>query len=292
MSESQDKQDRPVEKGGVSRRDLLKMGGAAGVAVAVLTPTAAPAAGKALKGKRLAMVLDLQRCTGCGGCVIACKSENNIQTGVTWCKTVSKTVGKFPNIKIDFYTTMCNHCENAPCVRACPTGAMHKADGDITAHDPVKCIGCKTCKAMCPYDVISLNRDETHKFWRRDTVALKGCTSSSKELAQKVKANVLPYYNKDKEKVYPDAGLRHAGIPEKCTFCDHRTREGKRPFCVDSCPANARIVGDLNDPNSEVSKLLGKYRAWRLNEHLGTEPKVFYIRSFNAGGYESTKGSV
>ena len=291
MDKSPNKQDEPVAGGGVSRRDLLKIGGVAGAAV--LAPTGiASAAGSSLKGKKIAMVLDLQRCTGCGGCVIACKSENNIQTGVTWCKAFGKTVGKFPNVRIDFITTMCNHCENAPCVRACPTGAMHKADGGITAHDPNKCIGCKTCKAMCPYDVISINKTETHRFWRSDKVMLKGCTSSSKDVARKVNADVVPYYNKDKEKVYADAGLRHKGIPEKCTFCDHRLKDGKLPFCVDSCPARARIVGDLNDPNSEVRQLLGKYRPWRLREHLGTEPKVFYIRSFNPAGNESTLGSV
>jgi len=237
-------------------------------------------------------VIDLQRCTGCGGCIISCKSENNIQEGVTWANKIAKTVGTFPDVRMDFIPTLCNHCEHAPCVRACPTGAMHKDEYNITAHNPEICIGCKTCKAMCPYDVISINATETHRFWRDDKAMLQGCTSSGREVAQKAKGNVIPYYNKDKEKTYPEASLRHKGIPEKCTFCDHMIREGKLPFCVESCPANARIVGDLNDPTSEVRKLLGKYRSWRLKEHLGTEPKVFYIRSFNAGGYRATKGDV
>jgi len=291
MDKSSKQQDGPVAGGGVSRRDFLKVGGAAGVAALAVTDTAS-AGGTSLAGKKMAMVLDLQRCTGCGGCVIACKSENNIQTGVTWCKAVSKTVGKFPNVGFDYYTTMCNHCKNAPCVRACPTGAMHKADGGITAHDPEKCIGCKTCKAMCPYDVISINKAETHGFWRRNKALLDGCTSSPREVAEKVKANVIPYYNKDKERLHADAGLRHKGIPEKCTFCDHRLRDGKLPFCVTSCPAKARIVGDLNDPSSEVRRLLGRYASWRLKEHLGTEPRVFYIRSFNPGTYKATRGRV
>ncbi len=291
MDKSPNKQDKPVAGGGVSRRDLLKIGGVAGAAV--LAPTGiASAAGSSLKGKRIAMVIDLQRCTGCGGCIVSCKSENNVQSGVTWAKKISRTLGKFPNIKFDFVPTMCNHCHRAPCVRACPTGAMHKAEGDITAHDPGKCIGCKTCKAMCPYDVISINATETHRFWRRDKAMLKGCTSSPKEVARKVGANVLPYYNRDKEKIHTEAGLRHKGIPEKCTFCDHRMSEGKLPHCVHSCPAKARIVGDLNDPNSEASRLLGKYRSWRLREHLGTEPKVYYIRSFNPSPHEPTMGSV
>ncbi len=291
MGKLGNKQNEPVAEGKISRRDFLKIGGTAGAAVLVAASPVSAAA-KALKGKRIAMVIDLQRCTGCGGCIISCKSENNIQTGVTWAKKIAKTVGKFPNIRLDFIPTLCNHCEDAPCVRACPTGAMHKDDNNVTAHNPAICIGCKTCKAMCPYDVISINATETHRFWRSDKALIEGCTSSGREVAQKVNGNVIPYYNKDKEKVYRDAGLRHKGIPEKCTFCDHRMKDGKLPFCVESCPANARIVGDLNDPTSEVRQLLGKYRSWRLREHLGTEPKVFYIRSFNASGYRSTKGGV
>lgn len=291
MDKSSDNQNKPVARDGLSRRDLLKLGGIAGIAALGPASTALADSGS-LEGKKLAMVIDLQRCTGCGGCIISCLSENNVQTGVTWAKKIAKTVGKFPNIRMDFIPTLCNHCEKAPCVRSCPTGAMHKDDGDITAHTPEKCIGCKTCKAMCPYDVISLNKTQTHRYWRGKKAAIEGCTSSGEEVTKQAKGDVIPYYNKDKEKTYEGAALRYKGIAEKCTFCDHLVGEGKLPFCVLSCPANARIFGDLNDPNSEVRKLLGKYRSWRLEEHHGTEPKVFYIRSFNAGNYKATKGSV
>ncbi len=292
MGKSDNNQTKAVSGNDVSRRDFFKLGGIAGVAA--LVPAGAALAGdkNSLKGKKLAMVIDLHRCTGCGGCVISCLNENNVQAGVTWAKIISKTVGKFPNVGLDVKPTLCNHCEKAPCVRACPTGAMHKVDGGITAHNPEKCIGCATCKAMCPYDVISLNRTETHRYWRGTDAAIKGCTSSGQQVVQKVKGDGIPYYNRDKEKTYPGAALRYKGIAEKCTFCDHRVPEGKLPFCVVSCPANARIFGDLNDPNSEVSKLIGKYPPTRLKEHLGTEPKVFYIRSFNSGNYKATKGSI
>jgi molybdopterin-containing oxidoreductase family iron-sulfur binding subunit len=79
---------------------------------------------------------------------------------------------------------------------------------------------------------------------------------------------------------------------EKCTFCDHRIRKGKLPYCVEACPANARIFGDLDDPNSEVNKILGRYKPFRLKEELGTEPKIYYVRSFNPGTYEKTKGGL
>ncbi len=292
MGKLANNQTKAVSGNDISRRDFFKLGGVVGV-TALVSDGAALADGKSsLKDKKLAMVIDLHRCTGCGGCVISCISENNIQTGVTWAKIVSKTLGKFPNVGLDVKPTLCNHCAKAPCVRACPTKAMHKEDGDITAHDPKKCFGCGTCMTMCPYGVISFNTTETHRYWRGKKAAIKGCTSSGEEVTRKVKGDVIPYYNRDKERTYPGAALRYKGIVEKCTFCDHRVREGKLPFCVVSCPAKARIFGDLNDPNSEVSKLIGKYPPTRLKEHLGTEPKVFYIRSFNSGNYKATKGSI
>ncbi|MHC4655610.1 MAG: 4Fe-4S dicluster domain-containing protein [Planctomycetota bacterium] len=288
MNSSQ-QENQTISKKKVSRRDFLKAPGA-GAAVLVGAQTAS--ASDSSKGKRLAMVIDLQHCTGCGGCVIACKSENNVQRGNAWASMKTKTVGKFPNVRFEAITTLCNHCENAPCVKGCPTGAMHKGYGDITMHSPKKCIGCKTCMAMCPYDVISRHYDGPHPHWRSDDVLIKGCTSSPREVTSKVKGNVIPNYNDAREKSTPGSGLRYKGIVEKCTLCDHRVKKGLLPHCVLSCPCNARVMGDLNDPNSAASKMLAKYRAWRLKEHLGTEPKVFYVRSFNPGASISTKGSV
>jgi len=273
----------------VSRRDFLK---AQGAGVAVLAGAKAASAKDSSKGKRLAMVIDLQHCTGCGGCVISCKNENNVQRGNAWASMKTKTVGKFPNVRFEAITTLCNHCENAPCVKGCPTGAMHKGYGDITMHSPKKCIGCKTCMAMCPYDVISHHYEDPQPHWNSDDVLIKGCTSSPREVTEKVKGYVIPYYNDAREKSTPGSGLRYKGIVEKCTLCDHRVKKGLLPHCVLSCPCNARVMGDLNDPNSAASKLLAKYRPWRLKERLGTEPKVFYVRSFNPGASISTRGSV
>lgn len=288
--EFSEQENQAISEKKVSRRDLLKAGGA-GVAVLAAAQTAS---GEQLhsKAKRLAMVIDLQRCTGCGGCALSCKSENNVQRGIAWASRKTKTVGKFPNVRFEFIPTLCNHCENAPCVKGCPTKAMHKGYGNITMHSPKKCIGCRTCIAMCPFGVVSIHGEEPHGHWKNEEVLIKGCTSSPKELNEKVGGNVIPYYNDAKEKSMPGSGLRYKGIVEKCTLCDHRVKKGLLPHCVQSCPANARIMGDLNDPNSKASKLLSKYRSWRLKEHLGTEPKVFYIRDFNPGAYNSTKGSV
>jgi molybdopterin-containing oxidoreductase family iron-sulfur binding subunit len=171
----------------VSRRDLLKSGG---VGVAVLAGVQTASAKDSSKGKRLAMVIDLQHCTGCGGCIIACKSENNVQKGHSWAKMKNRTSGKFPNVRFESITTLCNHCENAPCVKGCPTKAMHKGYGDITMHSPKKCIGCATCIVMCPYGVISRHYESPHSDWRSDEALIKGCTSSPKEITDKVKGNV------------------------------------------------------------------------------------------------------
>ncbi len=278
--ESFEQQDRSVSQKKVSRRDFLKAGG---VGVATLATVQPALAGDKGDGKRLAMVIDLQRCTGCGGCIISCKSENNVQRGNKWADKIVKTSGKFPNVKFDFVPTLCNQCEKAPCIKACPTKpkTMHKGYGNITMHNPKTCIGCRRCMSKCPYGVISYHKKEPHENWKNDDVLIKGCTASPKEVTEKVKGNVMPYYNEARERSTPGSGLRKKRIVEKCTLCDHRVKKGLLPHCVLSCPCSARIFGDLNDPNSPVSKLLAKYKPMRLKEHLGTEPKVFYIKKFN-----------
>lgn len=285
-----EQENQGISKKKVSRRDFFKAGGA-GIAV-MAGAQSALAKGDNTKEKRLAMVIDLQHCTGCGGCAVSCKSENNVQRGNRWAKVETKTKGKFPNVGFESLPTLCNHCENAPCVKGCPTKAMYKGYGNITMHSPEKCIGCRTCIAMCPYDVISIHNEEPHPHWRDGDAVIKGCTSTPQEVTEKVKGNVIPNYNDAREKFRDGSGLRYKGIVEKCTLCDHRVTKGLLPHCVISCPCSARVMGDLNDPNSAVSKLLTKYRGWRLKESLGTEPKVFYVREFNPGAIKSTRGSV
>ncbi len=275
-----------------SRREFLKWTGAAAGGAAAAVVASEARAGTSLTGKRIAMVIDLARCTGCGGCMITCKNENNVQEGHAWSYKITRTTGRFPDVSYEYIPTLCNHCEKAPCVRICPTGAMHKEAGDVTAHDPRRCIGCKNCMAACPYDVISFNSRQTHAFWRRKEPLLRGGTQSAEEIGAKTKGGVIPFYNPDREAFRRGSGLRTKGIVEKCTLCDHLLEAGEVPYCVDRCPASARIIGDLNDPKSAVSRLLGRYRPMRLKEHLGTEPKVFYVRSFNPAGYKKTKGAL
>ena len=239
---------------------------------------------------KYAMVIDLQRCTGCGGCILSCKTENNLSDGVFWSSKLSVTQGTFPNVRYNYVPTLCNHCENAPCVGACPTEAMYKTDDDITMHNSDKCIGCRYCMAACPYGVISFNAEEPQAFWKEESALIAGGTASAVEITQQVGAQVLPYYNPERAATLP--GVRPQGVVEKCTFCDHRVSAGSLPYCVESCPAAARIFGDLDDPVSDVNKLLNKYTPARLRESLGTEPKVFYVRNFNPGTYDKTKGGL
>jgi len=239
---------------------------------------------------KYAMVIDLQRCVGCGACIIACKSENNLEEGIAWSSKITRTVGTFPNVRYDYIPTLCNHCTNAPCVKGCPTQAMHKGEGGITMHDPDKCIGCRYCMARCPYGVISFNWEKPHKFWRDDKALIEGGTSSAQEITQAVGGKAIPFYNPASEGTYP--GIRPKGVVEKCNFCAHRIKDGELPYCVEACPADARIFGDLDDPNSDVSRLIAKHQTTRLKEELGTEPKVYYIRSFNPAAYERTKGGL
>lgn len=239
---------------------------------------------------RYAMVIDLQRCVGCGGCSLACRNENNVPDGIYWSNKITETRGTFPNVRYHYIPTLCNHCENAPCVRGCPTQAMHKLDNGITMHNPQKCIGCKYCEFNCPYGVIYFNWRRPHPNWQKSQVVIKNGTSSAEEMTKKAGGKVIPYYNPEREATLP--GIRPKGVVEKCTFCDHRIKKDLLPRCVEACPADARIFGNIKDPKSKIRQLLGKFRPFKLREQLGTEPHVFYIRDFNPAEYEAGKGGV
>lgn len=180
---------------------------------------------------RYGMVIDLKTCIGCGACVAACSEENSLQLGVEvplGARTHIEKIelGKFPNTRWIFYHSICRHCEDAPCVSVCPTGASYKTEDGIVLVDHEKCIGCKYCMVACPYNARYINVE-----------------------------------------------LR---TPDKCTFCVHRVKEGLEPACVAACPTHSRMFGDLDDPNSEVAKLVFSGAVPAGAEH-GTKPKVYYI---------------
>lgn len=226
---------------------------------------------------RYAMVINLHKCVGCSACQIACKNENNVAEGMFWSWHMNRTTGTFPNVKYEYVPTLCNHCEEAACVKACPTGAMYKDENGLTLHHPDKCIGCKSCMQACPYGVINFNKKEPHEYWRNNTPLIKDITATAKETAAQT-GEKIPYYNPDRAKTYE--GIRSKGIVEKCTLCDHRLKEGEQPYCVTSCPADARLVGDLDNPNDPIHAMLANYKASVLRPEKGTKPKVFYLREY------------
>ncbi len=258
---------------------------------------------------RYGMVIDLHKCTGCGACGLGCKTENNTDDradGQThnWADYRSVMSGTFPDVKFEMLPVLCNHCTDAPCVAACPVTpkAMHKNAKGITMHNSDRCIGCRMCQNSCPYSsteikdgsndysVISFNDfgKVVHARYQDQTEVIKGCTTSGAEIAKK--AGMTPphatsYEHPDYKSVRPD------GVVEKCILCDHRLDNGQQPYCTTVCPSEARVAGDLDDPNSQASKLLKQYGGRRLKnnkgEFLGTSekgagPNVYYIRAYSA----------
>lgn len=188
------------------------------------------------------MVIDLKRCIGCSACTIACKLENRTPENVYWTKVLKTETGKYPAARGIFVPRACNHCTDAPCVRACPTGASHNTDKGVVIIDKEKCMGCRYCVLACPYHARS--------FEKAPTTGMPGGD-----------------YKKNQ------------GTVSKCTFCQDRVTEGKEPACVSTCPAEARVFGDLDDPNSQISRLLKleSPRARVLYPEAGTKPNLFYL---------------
>jgi tetrathionate reductase subunit B len=229
----------------ISRRRALRRGGAA---LTALVGSLAAAAGLApgeenrpQKLKRLTLAIDLSRCTGCMACAVSCKTENGVRLGGfrTW--VAEKEIGQYPSVKRHFLPALCNHCQDPPCLRVCPTGATHKRLEGIVDIDKDRCIGCRHCMGACPYNARYFNP-------RHDPIG---------------------------EKQFP--ALTH-GTVDKCDLCAHRVDNGVVPACVNTCPMNARIFGDLNDPESEVARLYGDETATTMLPEYGTYPSVFYVR--------------
>ena len=220
------------------------------------------------------MVIDLDKCTGCGACMVACAVENNIppahqattdRTGITWMRVYEAENGEeFPESKSVYFPVLCQQCgKETPCVSVCPQKAVEvdPASG-IVGQIPVRCLGCRYCMTACPYHARYFN------WW--DPVWPQGMEKT----------------------LNPDVSTRMRGVVEKCNFCNNRLQqarakaaaEGRRdlrdgeyvPACAEACPSQAMTFGDLLDESSDVAKLIHQKNTFRLLEKLGTEPKVYY----------------
>jgi Fe-S-cluster-containing dehydrogenase component len=218
------------------------------------------------------MVIDLDRCTGCEACVVACHAENNIPTvgeeqaangrAMHWIRVERTWEGEFPDARVKYRPVLCQQCDAAPCEPVCPTYASYHNSEGLNAQIYNRCIGTRYCANACPYTVRFFN------FYN-------------------------PVWDKPLNlQLNPDVSVREVGVMEKCTFCIQRIKAAEiqagaekrelkdgefNPACVQSCPPNAMVFGDLNDAKSQVSRLAKSNRATKLLEDLGTQPKVIYL---------------
>ena len=183
------------------------------------------------------MVIDLLRCVGCQTCTAACKNKNETPPGVQWRRVLDIESGVYPTVRRTFVPVGCMQCDDPPCMSVCPSTATRKRDDGIVTIDPNLCIGCGYCIVACPYE----------------------------------------------------ARYKSDGIATKCNFCIERIDSGianeltpgidpaATPVCVNDCIAGAMHFGDLDDPNSNVSKLLASNKHFRMHEELGTAPRIYYL---------------
>ncbi|ACV23765.1 DMSO reductase iron-sulfur subunit [Slackia heliotrinireducens] len=203
---------------------------------------------------KLAIGIKLERCIGCQTCAFSCKMQNNVPDGMLWNRVISEgadnedgSVGTYPNVSRTYLPLACQHCENPACQKVCPTGATYKDEMGRVEIDYQKCIGCRMCMAACPFNARVFNWVKPERATGFD---------------------------------YGDAEVpaRKKGVMEKCTLCKERTDRGENPMCVECCPARARVFGDLDDPESEISKLRASGNVRILLEEKGTRPQVFYVK--------------
>ena len=225
---------------------------------------------------RWGMVIDLVKCTRCHACVAACRVEHFLPLHVTWVKLIALETETSGIAEISTYPVRCNQCQDAPCVEVCPTEATHQRDDGIVMIDHDKCIGCRYCVIACPY--------QNRTFLSKDK-----------------NPGYFPGYEKTRfekkgETLYP----HQVGTTQKCNFCMEKIDAGLEkglwpgidrdatPACVNTCQARAMTFGNLDDPDSAVSKLIRERGGFPLQPEYGTDPSVFYVDG-KIGGKESNK---
>lgn len=222
---------------------------------------------------RWGMAIDLDKCSACQACTVACAAETNAPPGraeeaaagrlMRWLQILPDIEGEYPYLKASLSPMMCQQCENSPCTYVCPVSATYPNSEGIVAQIYWRCIGCRYCVNACPY---------TMKWFNWGQPRWPGALTQATN---------------------PDVELRDKGVTEKCTLCHHRLQRAREqarvegrdlrtdeyiPACAEACPTQAIVFGDFNDPESEVSRLARSPRAFRYLEELGTKSKVIYLR--------------
>ncbi len=239
------------------------------------------------KGHHWGMVIDLNSCIGCNACVVACSAENNVPVvgrnevrrshEMHWIRLDRYYAGDSDNPEVVRQPVMCQHCDNAPCENVCPVAATNHSSEGINQMAYNRCIGTRYCNNNCPYKVRRFN---WYDYTGADTIPnnrvdVAGMTLDLKRMV-----------------LNPDVTVRAKGVIEKCSMCIQRIQDRKlnakkdgrqladgeiKTACQQTCPADAITFGDMNDPNSKVSKLLKDARQYGLLEELHTLPSVVYL---------------
>ncbi|MFT7004129.1 MAG: molybdopterin-containing oxidoreductase family iron-sulfur binding subunit [Sulfurimonas sp.] len=201
---------------------------------------------------RYGMLLDPNKCVGCGACVIACKKSHLTPPNIYWSNIITTEEGTYPNAKVLFTQTQCMHCEDAPCVTNCPTGASYHDEHGRVQIDADRCIGCRTCINACPYGARHFNHQDPEEYSYWET------------------GGKMPFekYNQTKHV---------KGTVSKCVMCNDRVDEGLLPECVQACITESRIFGNLDDPQSKITREITRLNAKPMKEELGTKPSLFFV---------------
>ena len=200
---------------------------------------------------RLGMVIDLKRCIGCNACTLACKIENGTPPDVYYTRVYTEETGTYPDVSTTYVPAQCNHCEDAPCVHVCPSGASYIRPDGIVMVDKDVCIGCRACAVACPY----MNRHYIEQGMLQNGFSGEGLSV----------LEAIKFANFDE------------GTMTKCNFCAPRVDRGLEPACVITCPTECRFFGDLEDPNGRLQTMVKERDGKPLLPECGTKPSVYYL---------------
>ncbi|MEW6349701.1 MAG: 4Fe-4S dicluster domain-containing protein [Thermodesulfobacteriota bacterium] len=228
---------------------------------------------KPVEQRRWIMVIDLRKCIGCHSCTIGCVAENKLPPGIVYRPVVTKEVGVYPNVRVQFLPRPCMHCENPSCVPVCPVRATWKRPDGIVAIDYDKCIGCRSCLNACPYGSRTI---DFGRYYAEG--AAVGAPSGDVRPLDGPRA---PYEHVSSNEYAKNWKREGKGSPignaRKCHLCAHRLEVGQLPMCVSTCIGRATYFGDSKDPKSLVVELTTKHNVQVLLEHWGNKPQCYYI---------------